>query len=184
MYFCTKVKGIKKLHHLWFDSPSPGYIFMKERAGSTEVKRYILKVKSWSPKADQLPPILPPSSFSNQRQWYLYNKIREFCPENLKDITCPQPSAPLEASSPSHYLQHHHQVQPLHPLLLPPPLLPQLLPPPPQLPPPILTSLQPNDHGSVEHVGNRGIMLEHALINNCFTFFNFVVVIIVAVTSR
>ena len=22
--FCTKVKGIKKLHHLWFDSASPG----------------------------------------------------------------------------------------------------------------------------------------------------------------
>jgi len=48
-----------------------------------------------------------------------------------------------------------------------------------------MTSLQPNDHGSVEHVGNQGIMLEHALINNCFTFFIFVVVIIVvAVTSR
>jgi len=102
--FCMKVKGIKKLHHLQFDSASPGYIFVKERAGSTEVKRYILKVKSWSPKADQLPPTLPPSGLSNQLQWYLYNKIREFCPENLKDITCPQPSAPLEASSPSHSL--------------------------------------------------------------------------------
>jgi len=102
--FCTKVKGIKKLHHLRFDSASPGYILVKEKAGSTEVKRYILKVKSWSPKADQLPPILPPSGLSNQRQWYLYNKIREFCPENLKDITCPRPSAPPEASSPSRSL--------------------------------------------------------------------------------
>jgi len=51
-----------------------------------------------------------------------------------------------------------------------------------------MTNLQPNNHGSVEHVGNQGIMLEHALINNCFTFFIFVVVvvviIVVAVTSR
>ena len=48
--FCTKVAGIKKLHHIRFDSAHPGYIFVKERAGSPEVKR------SWSPKADELPP--------------------------------------------------------------------------------------------------------------------------------
>ena len=36
--FCTKVPGIKKLHHLWFDSAHPGCNFMKEKAGSTEVK--------------------------------------------------------------------------------------------------------------------------------------------------
>ena len=29
--FCTKVKGIKKIHHLRFESTSPGFIFMKER---------------------------------------------------------------------------------------------------------------------------------------------------------
>ena len=99
--FCTKVNGIKKLHHLRFDSAHPGYIFVKERAESTEVKRSILKVKSWSPVADQLPPVLPPSGLSNQRQWYLFHKIREFCPENLKDITCPRPAALPEDSSPS-----------------------------------------------------------------------------------
>ena len=59
--FCTKVKGIKKLHHLRFESASPGAIFIKERAGSTEVKRSILKDKNWKPKADQLPP--PPPSY-------------------------------------------------------------------------------------------------------------------------
>ena len=44
--FCTKVTGIKKLHHLRFDSGHPGCIFAKEKAGSTEVKRSILKVQS------------------------------------------------------------------------------------------------------------------------------------------
>ena len=85
--FCTKIKGMKKLL-LRFESAHPGYIFVKERAGSIEVKRSILKVMSWSPKADQLPPVLPlpPSGLSNQRQWYLYSMIREFCPENLKDV--------------------------------------------------------------------------------------------------
>ena len=96
--YCTKVKGIKKLHHLRFDSASPGCVFVKESAGSNEVKRSILKVKNWSPKADQLPPVLPPSGLSLQRQWYLHKKIREFCPDNFKDITCPQPGEAQDQS--------------------------------------------------------------------------------------
>ena len=40
-YFKTKVKGIKKLHHLQFDSAHPGCIFVKERAGSTEVEVHL-----------------------------------------------------------------------------------------------------------------------------------------------
>jgi hypothetical protein len=99
--FCTKVTGIKKLHHIRFDSAHPGFIFTKEKTGSTEVKRSILKVASWSPQADQLPPVLHPAGLSSKRQWYLYDKIREFCPENVQDITCPRPSAPPERLSPS-----------------------------------------------------------------------------------
>ena len=94
--FCAKVNGIKKLHHLRFSSASPGCIFVKERAGSAEVNRTILKDKNWKPTADQLPPILPPTGLSQQRQWYLYEKIREFCPDYLKDTTCPRPSDPAQ----------------------------------------------------------------------------------------
>ena len=99
--FCTKVKGIKKLHHLRFDSASPGFVYVKEKAGSTEVKVSVVKVRNWSPKADELPPILSPAGLSLQRQWYLYNKIREFCPDHLKDITCPLPGELVQYSSPS-----------------------------------------------------------------------------------
>ena len=98
--FFTKLKGIKKLHHLRFSSSSPRIVYVKEKAGSPEVKIAMLKVKDWSPKADELPSILPPSGLSLKRQWYLYNKIVEFCPDNLKDITCPLPSEP--DISPSH----------------------------------------------------------------------------------
>ena len=89
--FCTKVAGIKKFHHI------RAYIFVKERAGSPEVKRSILKDESWSPKADELPQVLSPAG---QRQWYLYDRIREFCPDCLKDITCPRPSAPPDRLPP------------------------------------------------------------------------------------
>ena len=37
---CTKITGIKKLHHLRFDSAMPGCVFVKERS---EEKRKILK---------------------------------------------------------------------------------------------------------------------------------------------
>ena len=98
--FCTKVTGIKKLHHIRFDSAHPGIIFVKEKAGSTELARSILKDKSWSPQADELPPVLHPTGLSNKRQWYMYKYIREFCPESVKDITCPRPSSLPEGSPP------------------------------------------------------------------------------------
>lgn len=88
---CTKITGIKKLHHLRFNSAAPGCIFVKERSGSPEEERNILKKGNWRPTKDDLPPILTPSGLSLQRQWYLYDKIREFCPNNVKDTTCPMP---------------------------------------------------------------------------------------------
>lgn len=42
------------------------------------------------PSAANLPVITPPG-LSIDRQWYLFNKIREFVKEECKDITCPQP---------------------------------------------------------------------------------------------
>ena len=101
-----KVTGIKKLHHLRFESSSPGYAFVKERAGSQEVKRCFLKkhAAGWKPKSDKLPSVLTPAGLSLQSQWYLYEKIREFCPDSLKDITCPKPAGEAEGhpdSSPS-----------------------------------------------------------------------------------
>ena len=70
--YCTKVAGIKKLHHIRFDSTHPDYIFVKEKSGSPEEKRCILKDITWSPTEEQLPPVLSPSGLSLQRQWYLY----------------------------------------------------------------------------------------------------------------
>ena len=106
--YLKKVTGIKKLHHLRFESASPGCAFVKERAGSQEVKGCFLKkgAASWKPESDELPPVLPPAGLSLQRQWYLYKKIREFCPDHLKDVTCPKPAegddpSPSPAPTPS-----------------------------------------------------------------------------------
>ena len=43
------------------------------------------------PNFEESPDRLVPTGLSSQRQWYLFDKIRKFCPEGLKDTTCPQP---------------------------------------------------------------------------------------------
>ncbi|MCG8625900.1 MAG: hypothetical protein MJE68_28370, partial [Proteobacteria bacterium] len=47
----------------------------------------------WRPEGTDLPPVIPPSGLSLERQQYLFEKIREFCREGTKDLVCPNPSA-------------------------------------------------------------------------------------------
>ena len=39
----------------------------------------------------ELPPVVTPSGFSAERKQYLNEKIREFSPDDKKDIICPMP---------------------------------------------------------------------------------------------
>ena len=87
----TKLKGIKKLHHLRFESNSPGTGFIRDKADSPEVSICLLQSPDILPNFEQSPDRLVPTGLSSQRQWYFFNKIREFCPEGVKDTTCPQP---------------------------------------------------------------------------------------------
>ena len=90
-----KCTGIKSYHHLHFSSTARGHVFVRERSDSPEVDINLLK-DDWSPSADVLPDRVPPKGLSLTRQWYLYNKIREFCPDSVKDTTL---SAPERARS-------------------------------------------------------------------------------------
>ena len=46
-----------------------------------------------------MPSRIEPSGLSAQQQWYLFEKIREFCPAADQDVTCPRLSIPRPASS-------------------------------------------------------------------------------------
>ena len=48
---------------------------------------------------DILPEVVQPRSLTAEKQWYLYEKIREFCPGASKDKTCPLPSVPKPSSA-------------------------------------------------------------------------------------
>ena len=51
--------------------------------------------------SSSLPPVVLPIGMSSERQWYLYDKIRQFCPDECKDLTCPYPSCARPATSSS-----------------------------------------------------------------------------------
>lgn len=88
-----KVQGIKKLHHFRFTSLEPGVVYVKEHADTPERKIELLK-QNWCPDLQALPVVIEPKGLSAKRQWYLYDSIRTFCPEDAKDVTCPLPLVP------------------------------------------------------------------------------------------
>ena len=94
-----RIPGIKKLHHFRCVSSEPGVVYVKEQADTTERKITLLKSTTWSPDPNTLPPVVPPKGLSAERQWYLFDSIREFCSDSDKDITCPLPDVPRPTSS-------------------------------------------------------------------------------------
>ena len=95
-----KLPGIKSLHHLWFSKDYPGHVFVKERSDSPEIDHDLLK-DVWSPAATDLPQRVTPSGLTPTRQMYLYQKIREYCPDECKDVTCPEPNITSSKSASS-----------------------------------------------------------------------------------
>ena len=88
----TALKGIKAMHHLTFSRLKPGVVTVKDSVTSPERDITLLLDKNWKPTATDLPPIIPPQGLSQERQQYLYDKIREFCPPECQDLMCPRPT--------------------------------------------------------------------------------------------
>ena len=92
-----KFTSLKQYHHFRFVSSEPGVVYAKMHADTAEVKVVLVKDK-WSPDPAEYPSVVTPKGLSVERQWYLYEKIREFCPEEDKDSTCPRPTVPQPGS--------------------------------------------------------------------------------------
>ena len=88
-----KCVGIKSFHHLRFSESNKGHVFVRSISNSPEVDVKLLK-DDWNPDHTELPEQIMPSGLTLNRQWYLHNKIREFCPDECKDLTCPEPREP------------------------------------------------------------------------------------------
>lgn len=68
------LKGFKKYHHFHVSREHPDKVFLKEFEDSVEKEVEIL-IDNWQPLCIDLPSQMHPFGLSNNRQWYLYEKI-------------------------------------------------------------------------------------------------------------
>ena len=109
-YF-KKLSEIWQYHQFCFSSAYPGTVIYTEQNSITSFVIQVLSyakntpissgisvtlLKSESPALTlaNLLSIVPPTGLSAEHQWYLYDKIRPFCDDSFKDITCPHPLVP------------------------------------------------------------------------------------------
>ena len=101
------------------------FIFLRERQSflqktSASLKEEVLTLRG--PECNiplgELPQEIPLKGLTNDREWYLFEQIREFCSTNeAADLTCPKPSHPksnqqnlaVDQSQPSNPSTGKHQ---------------------------------------------------------------------------
>ena len=79
-----KVKNIKRYQHFRFASSSPGAVTVQLASDTEEESIVVLADRDWVPSLHSLstvtPPPPPPRGLSHERQVYLHDTIREYCP--------------------------------------------------------------------------------------------------------
>ena len=100
-----RLDGIKQYHHFRFERDHPGVVFLKKTTTAEEEQRQLLR-GVWSPSPSEKAPSITPAGLSLERRKYLYEKIREYCREDVRDIVCPapiheQPSDAISSATPS-----------------------------------------------------------------------------------
>ena len=97
-----KIPLITHQHHFQF--LSTGEVIIREYSNSPETKLNPLKDSTWRPASTTLPPISLTSRLSSECQAYLYEKIRDYCWAETKDLVCPHPIDIHQSSPPPDYL--------------------------------------------------------------------------------
>ena len=93
------LNGIKAMYHLTFTETKPRYALVKDSVDSPERELKLVEDDKWKPQPTDLPSIIPPPGLSLERRQYLFEKIREFCPE-CQDLVCPDPAQLQEYTTP------------------------------------------------------------------------------------
>jgi len=88
--FFKPFPGIKSVQHFRFSADTPGMIYYKATPSSKEHSFQMLCDTHSLPESVG-PAELAPPGLPLERQWYLYQKIREFVRTDAQDTTCPEP---------------------------------------------------------------------------------------------
>ena len=82
----TALKGISRLHQFRFSAAKRGIVTVKESSTATKREITLVRGDSWQPYPHQLPAVVTPNGLSSERKQYLYEKIREFCPDEKRTL--------------------------------------------------------------------------------------------------
>uniref|UniRef100_A0A1X7V5S4 Uncharacterized protein n=1 Tax=Amphimedon queenslandica TaxID=400682 RepID=A0A1X7V5S4_AMPQE len=74
-----------------------GEVSMRKTSDDPVVREQLLIEPTVIPSTG-LPPVVSPICLSSEQQWYLYDRILQFCPDECKDLTCPYPSSARPAT--------------------------------------------------------------------------------------
>ena len=89
------VKNIKRYQHFRIASSSPGAVTVQLASDTEEESIVVLADRDWIPSLHLLPTVTPPPrGLSHERQVYLHDTIREYCPHEVRDRVCPRPLPP------------------------------------------------------------------------------------------
>ena len=88
--FYRPLPAINSYQHFRFDSSHPGKMFARKTLDSPETEFTVIAGEASSlPVAASVPMRAP--GMNAQRQWYLFDTIREYVSDAQKDILCPRP---------------------------------------------------------------------------------------------
>lgn len=95
------IPNITNYHHFLLNSIDGGTLIVKKTVEAEEKKIDILKKPIDCKKSRIYPPErLYPAGLSSERQWYLYEQIRQHIPSEIdKNLTCPKPKTPKTKAS-------------------------------------------------------------------------------------
>ena len=89
-----KFKSIDNLlqyHHFRMSAEDPGFVTCLKTFDDTPVR--VRVVEDIAAITRNLPEVIPPKGLSRNRKEYLFTDIREFCTNETKDITAPDPDS-------------------------------------------------------------------------------------------
>ena len=79
-----KVKRIKRFQHFRFTCDHPGKVFAKPTCDGIEKTFTLVRDDCEGTLKESFPDPIPSPGLSPERQQYLFEKIREFCPEEVQ----------------------------------------------------------------------------------------------------
>ncbi len=84
-----ELSGLTKFHHFRFSKLKLGKVYCSKKSGGEEIPFVLLNNNGFN--FNQIPSILEIQPLTLKRQWYLYNKIRQYVDEEFKNSLCPLP---------------------------------------------------------------------------------------------